>query len=128
MDRNVVKADEYVMPPVRHGQVVAWYPPTGRQEPESAIVIRVAPRNVHLSTATRGVREAVRHVSDPKLRLNPEQREMGAWDYTDDYKTQLQEFQQIREHIAALQRQVNVLVTQAARGPSEPENRNTGKK
>ena len=93
----------YSMPKVALGTPVLWRSRKGR-EPQIAFVFRVSARNVHLATAMSGIKEAVRHEDDPKLRLNADQREMGAWDFTDHHKQQMKEREELLQRIEALER------------------------
>jgi hypothetical protein len=112
MKKDIELRDEiraFVMPQVALGTPVIWRPRKGA-EAEIAYVYRVGSRNVHLATATKGAKEAVRHENDPKLKLNPEQREMGAWDFTDFHKQQEAEKAVLMERLEQLERQISSLI------------------
>lgn len=77
----------FEMPAVTHGQIVAWYQNgIASSKPQVAYVTRVNARTVTLLTAMNGVKETVRHAEDPRLRGHHEQRENGAWDFTEAHK------------------------------------------
>ena len=77
----------FEMPAVQHGQIVAWYQNgLASSKPDVAYVNRVNARTVTLLTAVNGIKETVRHVNDPRLRGHHEQRENGAWDFTEAHK------------------------------------------
>ena len=81
---------DFDMPEVDEGTPVAYYP-NGKRDtsfPQLGFVIRISRsgRNLMLRTADGQVFDAVRHLEDPKLRINSDHRENGAWDYTDHYK------------------------------------------
>jgi len=88
---------DYVMPLVEEGSPVLWYRHglKGGCEPEVAFIAKVYHRNVTLYLISGPRATAVRHASDPKLQLNVEQREFGAWDFTEQQK----EYESFREDI-----------------------------
>jgi hypothetical protein len=57
--------------------------------------------------------DAVRHVDDPKLTLNADQRENGAWDFTDEDKQGLQQRNELTVRVEILEAQVRSLVRDA---------------
>lgn len=74
----------YEMPRPVLGQGVTWYSMGTRSGAgEMAFVIHVGKRNIVLSRASGLAVESVRHIDDPKLQMNSEQRANGAWDFTD---------------------------------------------
>lgn len=80
----------FEMPKVKVGTPVSFHP-TGRDEgthPQLAFVVRISRtgRNIMLRNVNGGINESVRHVDDPKLEINSDHREGGAWDFTDEYK------------------------------------------
>lgn len=79
----------YTMPEIREGAPIRWYR-TGTAVRDSILgfVTRVRHRSVSVWLTTGLRYDTVRHLSDPKLKANSDQREQGAWDYTEDYKTQ----------------------------------------
>lgn len=76
----------FTMPRPSRGQCIAWYPNGTRGDSETAFVLSVGKRNIVLRTATGIPMETVRHIDDPKLQLNAEQRASGAWDFTEHDK------------------------------------------
>lgn len=112
----------FQMPRVRHGELVAWYPTgTRSQAPEVAQVFRVSGRNVHLVTATKGVKEAVRHIDDPKLKLNSDQREMGAWDFTEAAKENAQRLEELEDEVRLMRRQISTLIAAQQKKQASPK-------
>lgn len=109
--------ENFVMPRVNTGSIVQWYS-TGKRGsiPQIGFVIRCMPRSIHILTGTAGVKEAVRHIDDPKLRLNPEQRETGGWDFTEDAKAQQAMLEDLDERLRALEKAVGGMTSSAARG------------
>lgn len=104
-----VSVGNFVMPKVELGAIVAWYPAgqkTGRR-PETGIVTGVSQRTVRVHVFDRGRFDAVRHVDDPKLALNPEQRECGAWDYTDERVAVDRRFNEIILRLESLEAKIN---------------------
>jgi hypothetical protein len=81
---------EFVMPKPCRGQAVTWYASGTRSGVgEMAFVLEVGRRNIIVNLASGVNMETVRHIDDPKLQLSAEQRESGAWDFTEDSKIQL---------------------------------------
>lgn len=80
--------DEFVMPQPPVGQPVTWfrYGDGNRRHSELGFIYHVGARNCGLMTVSGRRLDAVRHADDPKLRLNADQRENGAWDYTPYHK------------------------------------------
>jgi len=56
-----------------------------------------------LRTSDGQIFDAVRHLEDPKLRINVEHRENGAWDYTDHYKKELAAREDLGNRLARLE-------------------------
>jgi hypothetical protein len=80
-NRDAIEA--FVMPKPEIGQGVTWYSSGTRSGPgEMAFVLEVGRRNIVLQRASGTAEASVRHVDDPKLQLNEEQRATGAWDFT----------------------------------------------
>lgn len=101
----------FQMPKPCMGQPVTWWPAGTRDLPgETAFVIRVGRRNIILRTASGVCMETVRHIDDPKLKLNSDQRESGAWDFTEHDKSQLEH----GKRIPALEAQVADLLARIA--------------
>jgi hypothetical protein len=95
---ELVKA--FTMPKACRGQAVTWYPSGAKSSAaETAFVLEVGKRNVVLQRASGLAIASVRHIDDPKLQLSAEQRESGAWDFTDEAK-QMLELQKIVKETA----------------------------
>jgi hypothetical protein len=78
--------DTFVMPRLLSGQTIRWWGDgTTHRPPTIAIVVAVGRRSIQLRTASGMVKNEARHIDDPKIRMNEEQRRDGAWDYTDEY-------------------------------------------
>lgn len=94
-------AMKFVMPKPARGQAIVWYPHGVKDcNSEVAFVLQVGTRNIILSRASGVCEESVRHIDDPKLQFSAEQRESGAWDFTDHDKTQISHSQQIADLLA----------------------------
>lgn len=95
------------MPSVCVGTPVEFYTTGTREgtEPRIGFVLRISRsgRNVVVRTAEGGHFDAVRHIADPKLQLNADQRENGAWDFTEFYKAELEERRNVMERLEALE-------------------------
>lgn len=92
-------------PAVRAGSFVRWYP-HGYRDPQNeraAVVTKVKTRTLSLHVLSSGQRfDVVRHVDDPKLRLNEAHREDGAWEYTEEYAFREAEMAELRARVAEL--------------------------
>jgi hypothetical protein len=74
----------FVMTKPCRGQCVTWYSAGTRDcTGEMAFILEIGKRNVVLQRASGLAMESVRHIDDPKLKLSVDQRESGAWDFTD---------------------------------------------
>ena len=97
----------FEMPDVALGTPVTFYLNGLRDgtEPRIGFVLRISRsgRNVVIRTAEGGHYESVRHINDPKLRINSDHRENGAWDFTDFHKAEEKKRQLIDARIAALE-------------------------
>ena len=97
----------FVMPEVVVGTPVTYYP-TGMIEGSDVrvgFIIRISRsgRNVVVRTADGGHFESVRHIDDPKLKLNVDHREAGAWDFTAFHKAELVERKKIMGRLDKLE-------------------------
>jgi hypothetical protein len=82
---ELLAVETYAMPRPKKGVQLLWYPhanPT--EDPEIAFALKVGHRAVLLQTASGVAVDTVRHLSDPKLHLNDDQRANGAWDFPED--------------------------------------------
>ena len=77
----------FEMPGIDLGTPVEYFPNAVRNsgEPRLGFVVRVSRtgRKVVIRTTDGGCFDAVRHIDDPKLKLNQDMRENGAWDRTE---------------------------------------------
>ncbi len=120
--------ENFQMPYVKVGQPVLWFPGglrTGK-DPHVAFVLKASQRNMSLKTIGGMRYDAVRHIDDPKLKMNEDQRENGAWDYTDEFKDQKARWDLIEEQLAAMESRIKVtesanaaLVAEKARKKAE---------
>jgi len=96
----------FQMPKVEVGTALAFYP-AGRPNAHSTVgfLVRISRtgRNVMLKTVDGLVYDAVRHVEDPKLEINSDHRENGAWDFTDEHKRLEKNRQELVERIERLE-------------------------
>ena len=97
----------YKMPEAKRGMPVVWYPQgTTGTNWKMALVGKAQEGRSNVSLFIGGthvaIRDAVPHISDPRLKLGPDHREQGAWDYTEEYLEK-------KKQIAALERRVATL-------------------
>lgn len=77
----------YEMPIPAMGQIVLWYPHCiiDKNRARVAFVTRVRNGSISLVDAFQSGRDGVKHASDPRLRMNNDQRADGCWDFTDEH-------------------------------------------
>lgn len=101
----------FVAPEVMIGQPVVFYPMAqiNSRRPSMGTVIWIGQNNRIvdiLEVDQHGktlVRECVRHVDDPKLKLNEDQRENGAWDFTPHSKAERERWEDMSHHVRAIE-------------------------
>jgi hypothetical protein len=78
----------YVPPRANQGMQILWYKRgiLDRTAVEVAYMLQLGARTAVIVTASGRRLDAVRHIEDPKLMLSADQRENGAWDFTEDFK------------------------------------------
>jgi len=96
---------DFSMPSVPVGTAVLWYP-MGRRSamPMVAYVLHCGARTTQLYLASGRRMDAVRHLADPKLELNSDQRENGAWDFTEQHKEFISFREEMERRLAALEK------------------------
>lgn len=98
----------FEQPEVRVGQIVLFYRYGQRgRSPQMApylgFVQKVNRRTIEVYTTTGQRFDGVRHLADPKLRLEQaEHRENGAWDYTDQDRQEAQWKVMVEESLQAV--------------------------
>lgn len=98
---------EFTMPEALQGTEVSFYK-NGMAEgrpPELGTIVRVhnSRRTVTIQIAGGTIQQSVRHLDDPKLRINSDHRENGAWDFTPEYKRREREVLEINQRLARLE-------------------------
>lgn len=80
--------ETFEMPRCTVGLPILWYRNgvKDRTSVEMAYMLTCGSRTAVIHSSSGRRVDAVRHIDDPKLKLNSDQREQGAWDFTDDYK------------------------------------------
>ena len=98
----------FVMPTIKQGMPVRWYPhgEIDGRTPEIGFAVKVGGRSIVLRTASGIQRDTVRHIDDPKLKLSVQQRENGAWDYTEDHLAQQELLTELQTQIDSLKKTV----------------------
>lgn len=107
-ERVIPNIDEFVMPPLKTGAIVSWYKDGVRlsRKPVTAVVCSVGTRTVSIHVLGVGRMDAVRHIEDPKLMLNPDQRESGAWDYSEDQRDIYYRLEQLGKRLDAIDKKI----------------------
>jgi hypothetical protein len=99
----------FEMPSVDVGTPIEYFPTAVRSgEPRLGFVVRVSRtgRNVVVRTSDGGWFDAVRHIDDPKLQMNQDMRENGAWDRTEYDKELNKRLESIEKRISDMQSSV----------------------
>lgn len=101
---------EYVMPRAATGSPVLWYR-TGRKncEPMVAYMLHCGGRTVQLFLTSGRRQDAVRHIDDPKLSLSVDQRESGAWDFTQETKDYAEFRKSLEDRLERIEKQIQDL-------------------
>lgn len=94
------------------GTQVVWYMHGRKRKVDSLIgyIIHSGSRTATIYLCNGRRVDAVRHVSDPKLSLSPEQREQGAWDFTDEHYEMKKFRSEVTRKLAELDKQVSRLI------------------
>lgn len=107
------------MPEIRQGTCVTYYDSTlAEQRKVVGYVVKLnkTGRTVTVHVPSTGqVMEQVRHFNDPKLKIAPEFRENGAWDYTDDWKQTQQRIADLEQTVHRLNEMLQVPTARQAR-------------
>ena len=94
------------------GQAVLWFPPSlDRTRACVGFITRIGAANTHIYVGNVGMKEAVRHYTDPKLKLSADIRETGAWDFTPEYY----ELKTFKERLSSIEGQLAKLTADVAR-------------
>lgn len=102
-------APKYEMPKPFMGQMVVYYPKDRRDTRQTDIAHAVRIHNESIEIVRGGIRyTTVLHVSDPRLRLNADQRANGSWDFTDMDRMRDAERQILLDRITALEERLGM--------------------
>lgn len=109
---------EYVMPEARVGMVVTFYRTgeldAGRRTIGFVSQVHNSLRRVTVYVPNDRTYEGVRHITDPKLKLSPEFKENGAWEYSPEYIY-------LENRLAALSQELDRLSALVARRGKQAE-------
>lgn len=102
---SLERMTSYKMPAITAGTIVRYFPSGTRtaRRPDIAQVKTVSERSVVLVLTWGQQIDTVRHVDDPKLTLNADQRENGAWDYTDEHYQRAAWEQSVEKRLSELE-------------------------
>lgn len=112
MDDKVRKQiAEFSMPQATTGTLVMWYRSARRSGSDAivAYILHCGARTAQLFLASGRRVDAVRHIDDPKLGLNQDQREQGAWDFTPESKKFAADKMELEKRVASLEKAVEAL-------------------
>lgn len=107
----------FTMPEPSPGMPVLWYRQgikEGRKA-EIAFVLSVGNRSIRARTAYGELQETVRHIADPKLKENRDQRENGGWDFTDDHYARAAWTADVENKLQAIESRLSKLLIDSAR-------------
>lgn len=109
---TVTGNESYAMPQATAGLPIVWYPMGmyDRTNRMVAYMVHCGNRTAVIQTSTGQRRDAVRHLSDPKLKLSDDQRENGAWDFTEEYVRGREMEKTLLERLQRLDERHNVLI------------------
>jgi hypothetical protein len=103
------EVERWVMPRPARGQQVLWFADADRlKEPEIAFVQTVSHRTLTIQIGRQSM-DQVRHLNDPKLKINEFQRQNGAWDFPADNKKVFD----LEQRVATLEKQLAALMAPA---------------
>jgi hypothetical protein len=113
---------DFSMPFATPGMPILWYRrgTFDRTSVEVAYMIHAGSRTAVILSSTGRRLDAVRHISDPKLQLSEEQRENGAWDFTDEYKRAREIEERILARLDVLEERIGIQVLDAEPQDEKP--------
>ena len=125
---TVSNTETFEMPEVAIGTPVTFYT-TGMvagTEPRIGFVVRMSRsgRNLVLRAAGGGYYESVRHIDDPKLKINSDHRENGAWDFTEYHKDTLMAAKALAKRLNRIEEVMGLsgpTEEKAEKKPAEPQ-------
>jgi len=125
---TVSNTETFEMPEVVIGTPVTFYT-TGMvsgTEPRIGFVVRMSRsgRNLVLRAAGGGYYESVRHIDDPKLKINSDHRENGAWDFTEYHKDALMSAKALAKRLNRIEEVMGLsgpIEEKAEKKPAEPQ-------
>jgi len=133
----IERIQKYQMPQPHLGAPVIYYQ-TGvkdRRRAQVGYVLQAGHRNVTLMLPNGQRQDAVRHIEDPKLALNADQRESGAWDFTDEHKRTISDAHAMKARISDLEDRFSALTKRLSdlervvhNVPRDPRGRKKGQK
>lgn len=110
------KDGSFEMPRANPGMQILWYKRGfyDRTSREVAYMLHCGENTAVIISCTGRRADAIRHIDDPKLQLNPDQRENGAWDFTDDHKEMMAFKRDMLERIGQLEQKLAALESSGA--------------
>jgi len=119
----------YRQPRCTVGTAVLWYRNGLRDRTvvEVGYMLQCGERTSVISTSGGRRVDAVRYIDDPKLMLSPEQRENGAWDFTDDFRDRIETKQVLKKWIDDVERRLDKLEEGLTIGASKAKGKKAGK-
>ena len=104
---TVPNTENFEMPEVVIGTPVTFYANgmVEGTEPRIGFVVKMSRsgRNLVLRAAGGGYYESVRHIDDPKLKINSDHRENGAWDFTEYHKDALMSAKALSKRLSRIE-------------------------
>jgi len=115
---------DFRMPAATLNQEINWYhlaDPTN--EPKPALVRFLGTLAIDV-TVRHGIWEeidSVRHISDPALISNPNLRDAGGWDFTDEYKERMNTAAEIRDRLSTIESRLDSIESGPANKGAKPK-------
>lgn len=111
IDQEQLDAEHsFKMPEVKQGTPIRFYPASTLDPGMTTLGfvkgISRSGRTINVYVPGIGNYEQVRHITDPKLRMSPEQRENGAWDFTPYHQHMQQFLTEISERVVKLEEMI----------------------
>jgi hypothetical protein len=121
---TVTGNEPFDMPQATAGLPILWYP-LGQHDRTNCMVaymIHCGHRTAVILTSTGQRRDAVRHLSDPKLKLSDDQRENGAWDFTEEYKRVKEMEKTFLDRMDLIEQRIGILFAKLQDQEDKPSN------
>jgi len=120
---------EFTPPSISAGMQVIWYRHGVRRESDSIVgfMLHKGRRTSQIFLINGRRVDAVRHIDDPKLQLNADQREAGAWDFTEGHKDYIEHRQKTEARLDQIEKDISKLIVSSGVRRAKPSVAAAGK-